>query len=450
MDPKELRLDRATKLDRASKIRSTAAREARNLTDAENIEFHSCIEQSTKLLEQAEVLEEHSRIMTQLAQPINRRVAVMTPGDFGNGMWTPEHAVLNAGPDSLRSYRGYSDRDARELAYRDGRWFMAVAGHKPSVEWCAGQGIDIRAQAEGVNTAGGVTVPVEMVARIIRLVAEYGLARGFAFNWPMARDTMTIPRRTGGLTAHFVGENVQGSESDMTFDAVELNAKKLMTLTRVSSELNDDSIISIADLLMTEIALAFATKEDECLIDGTGIAAHGGIIGFRTKMVDGLHNASHFDMTAHDQMLEVTTADLSSCMGLLPEYVREPKWYCSQAFRANVFHRLAIAATGVSAAEIASMKMVEEFMGYPIIRNPLMPAGVVSVYNGTILAAFGDLRMAAALGDRRDMTVQISTERWFEFDQLGVKGTERIDIVVHDIGDNTNAGPLVGLCGNTA
>ena len=31
--------------------------------------------------------------------------------------------------------------------------------------------------------------------------------------------------------------------------------------------------------------------------------------------------------------------------------------------------------------------------------------------------------------------------------QVAVLGTERVDINVHDLGDNTNAGPLIALIG---
>jgi hypothetical protein len=35
--------------------------------------------------------------------------------------------------------------------------------------------------------------------------------------------------------------------------------------------------------------------------------------------------------------------------------------------------------------------------------------------------------------------------RYFETDQIGIKGTERVAINVHDIGNTTTAGPIVGF-----
>jgi hypothetical protein len=56
--------------------------------------------------------------------------------------------------------------------------------------------------------------------------------------------------------------------------------------------------------------------------------------------------------------------------------------------------------------------------------------------------------LAAAVGERRVATIRKSDDRYFEQDQVGILGTERVDIVVHDAGDNTTAGPIVGLMGN--
>jgi hypothetical protein len=39
----------------------------------------------------------------------------------------------------------------------------------------------------------------------------------------------------------------------------------------------------------------------------------------------------------------------------------------------------------------------------------------------------------------------INGESVWERDQIAIKGVERIDIVVHDVGSTTEAGPIVGL-----
>ncbi len=45
--------------------------------------------------------------------------------------------------------------------------------------------------------------------------------------------------------------------------------------------------------------------------------------------------------------------------------------------------------------------------------------------------------MAASLGDRRITTIQMSEHALnaFEQDEVVIRGTERFDIIVHDVGD---------------
>jgi HK97 family phage major capsid protein len=71
--------------------------------------------------------------------------------------------------------------------------------------------------------------------------------------------------------------------------------------------------------------------------------------------------------------------------------------------------------------------------------------------NSQILALFGDFGLAADFGDRAGIAIATSQsasvggESVFERDETAVKATERFDENVHDLGDSTNAGPVVGL-----
>ena len=49
------------------------------------------------------------------------------------------------------------------------------------------------------------------------------------------------------------------------------------------------------------------------------------------------------------------------------------------------------------------------------------------------------------MGERRGVTIKRSEHRYFENDQIGLLGTERFDVNVHDMGDTATAGPLVSL-----
>ena len=64
------------------------------------------------------------------------------------------------------------------------------------------------------------------------------------------------------------------------------------------------------------------------------------------------------------------------------------------------------------------------------------------------VAFFGDMSLACSLGSRRELTAKLLSERFATSDQLAIVVTARMDINVHDIGDNTTPGPLVALIGD--
>ena len=99
----------------------------------------------------------------------------------------------------------------------------------------------------------------------------------------------------------------------------------------------------------------------------------------------------------------------------------------------------------------------KSFLGYDVVISQVMPR--VSA-TSQVCCLFGNLAMAARLGDRRQTTIQMSEHALnaFEQDEVVIRGTERFDIVVHDVGRSHSgrrrrrrapignmAGPIVGL-----
>jgi len=99
--------------------------------------------------------------------------------------------AFNEGPESVES------------AYRCGRWLRAtVFKNADDIRWCRDHGVESRAMGEGSNATGGALVPEEFASRVIRLVEEFGTFPPAAENVTMTRDTLVIPKRVTGTTAH--------------------------------------------------------------------------------------------------------------------------------------------------------------------------------------------------------------------------------------------------------
>ena len=349
----------------------------------------------------------------------------------------------------LQTPKHFRGPNAERNAYASGMWLRGLYGDENAARWCRENGIEIRAMSAAVLTQGGALVPGELSQAIIDIADSYGAYRGNADVWPMRSDSLSVPRSAADPEASFVNESGAIPESDPSWGLVNLMAKKIGVVTRIPTELIEDSVIAVADRTALQIGRAFAKKEDQCGFLGDGTSTYGGMQGIFNLLVDGTHNASKVTAAAnHDTMAEIDAADLAAVVGALPEIAQEgAKWYCSSTFWGNVFVRILLGLSGNAAGDVAA-KVPKFYAGYPVITDPVLPAGVTTDYSGLTMCAFGDLRLSSKFGSRRDIRIQLLTETYAAYDQIGVMGTERFDIVNHDLGNNTTAGPMVGLIGN--
>lgn len=400
---------------------------------------------------------------TSLAPVNNPGVSAVqaAPTDGLRQFSVPARAYRN-GVTSFKDRDGFS-KEQRAFAF--GQWFLATCCRMSAAQrWCREHGLELAGMTAGgdvinfghnevVNVAGGFLVPAPLETDLIDLREQYGVFRQYARVRPMTSDTLAIPRRTGGLTAYFVSDEVAITESTKGWDRVNLTAKKLGALAKYSSELGEDAIISVANDLAQEIAYAFANKEDECGFNGDGTSTYGGIVGVRsafTNLSGTIANIAGLVVGTGNLYSELTLTDFESVVGKLPQYADTPnaRWFVHRTFYWTVMIRLMLASGGVTEAEVSRQGRNVPFLGYPAVFSQVMPSVEA---NSQVCAIFGDLSLGAAFGDRRMTTIAMSEHLNFAEDQIAVRGTERFDIVVHDVG-NAHAtaasrvpGPIVGL-----
>lgn len=447
---KELK-EKATELrDEAEGLLKTVDSEKRNLTDKEQERFNAIEEEHQRIAAQIEnanrlggfndSLNIDARTMDDIGrdtqpgndladQPISNRITIPVENRFRYG-----------------SLKAYSGPKAEEKAYIAGRFFLGtLCKHEASAKWCAENGINVKfrnALSGSDNALGGFLVPTEMEQAIIDLRELYGVFRREARQVPMASDTKNHARRTSGLTAFFSGDNEGLTESEKSWDNVQLIAKKLHCLTKYSTEISEDSIISIGDDLTQEIAYAFSLKEDQCGFLGDGSSTYGGIVGIVNALLAGSVHSAASGNTGFET-LDLT--DFETAVGKLKEYPGiQPKWYISKAGYWASMARLADAAGGQTSEHVANGPPQRVFLGYPVVISQVLNK-TLGVDADAPKAIFGDLRMGVAFGNRRGISVMVSEHRYFENDQIGIKGTQRFDLNVHEKGTATEAGAIVVL-----
>ena len=159
----------------------------------------------------------------------------------------------------LRAFKG---TDAVTNAERAGMWAAATLyGSEQAQAWCAANGVVIqRGSLDGPtqsapsavlntfdNKGAGYFVPNEVDYAIQELALVYGLFRQFAEVVPMGSGTKDVPRWTGGMTAYWMAEGNKPTSSDPAWDLVSLIAKNLGAMTKLTRQLDEDSVVDLGD-----------------------------------------------------------------------------------------------------------------------------------------------------------------------------------------------------------
>jgi HK97 family phage major capsid protein len=223
---------------------------------------------------------------------------------------------------------------------------------------------------------------------------------------------------------------------------VELDAKKLAATVQITSELNDDAIISVSEMVASSVAQTFAQKEDEAGFLGDGTSTYGAIMGLASAIAAG----SVVTATSRATFGVLTFGDFEAMVGArkLWRGNSNPKFYISQAGWAASMLRLMDAAGGNSIVDLQSGARSYSFLGYPVVISHVLESRLT----GTTTARacyFGDLAQTAILGTRRGISLAVDNSLGFLSDTIYLRATQRVDINVHDRGDANNSGGFVAL-----
>lgn len=357
---------------------------------------------------------------------------VETPAG-GDGFDDSPFANINV-PARARHARNlhFAGPNADREAYACGQWFAAIVGNTVSRDWCDNNGINWRnTMVEGTESLGGFAVPDPMEAAIIDLTERFGIFRQYATRKPMSSDTLTTPRNIGDLTCSHPDETVAITKSDARGDKVVLTAKKYACLTELSTELNEDSIIDMVNLVVMKFGKAIAKKEDTNGFLGDGTATYASVNGLLTAALAVTGTPSVLTASAI-ALGSLTLADFEQCEAALPDFEgADPAWYCNKSVFGNAMAPLMRAAGGNTVRDIGG-RVAQQFLGYDARFSQVLPR--VPAAN-EIIAIYGDLSLSTSMGVRRGMTIATSTEGdYFVNDTVGVKATTRTAINNHDVG----------------
>jgi HK97 family phage major capsid protein len=232
-----------------------------------------------------------------------------------------------------------------------------------------------------------------------------------------------------------------------------LSLNKLYSLAAISYELEEDAIISIADIVAAEMARQGAKKLDEAAFNGDGTSTYGGITGVRNALLN-LHATRSYIAGLHvgagNAYSEITAADLVTVKSKLPAYARNTntRWFMSPDVYGAIAERLIIAAAGVLPNDIVNGVGGDRLLGIPVVFSEVMPKVEA---NDQVCMFLGDLSLSSTLGKGSQVAMLRDTSVGWATDTIQYKTRWRVDAVTHDVGNahatatSRQAGPVVGL-----
>jgi len=295
-----------------------------------------------------------------------------------------------------------------ENAYEAGQFLLATAGDRKAQDFMA-------AQSVGSDDKGGYSVPTPLASELINLVEDYGVARNVCRRVVMGAMTWAVPKLVGHSTIFYPAEAAPITESDLTFAQVSLTAKKMAGLVKMSTEISEDSLISMTDTIVRDLAWGFAKEEDNNLFTGGSIYT-GGI-----EADAGVNTSGTVANVAALALTDLTAV----VVGAGQERGLNNKWYMSPTLWNGQVRDLLNAAGGNMDSNLAS-GVSPTLFGYPVELVNALPGAAAGT--GDLLAVFGDLSVSHYFGDRRALNFKVLDQLFAVNDQVGIICTQRIDI----------------------
>jgi len=332
--------------------------------------------------------------------------------------------------DGRGRYRGIFGSRERALAFG-----LHVAGYcygkKWAIEKLKKDAPDLYEITELANkdltsgdfAAGGAFAPEAFSADLIRHVEEAGVFPRLARRVPMAEGRRSWPKRTGGLTVYYPDEGVAITESDVSTGRVAMEPIKYATYTEISSELDEDSVIVLGELIAMEASLAFSTALDNNAFNGDGTSAYARAVGILQS-----GNVGEVAMASGDTSFADLSYDyLVDMQSASPTYVTNPVWGISRTLLGQC--RKIADSNGNPIVSDTPLLVGEPrtLLGDPVHIAQTMPAMTDDAVSTSFLW-HGQLDISHMYGVRRGMTIAASEHVKFAEDMIGIKVTGRFGI----------------------
>ena len=328
-------------------------------------------------------------------------------------------------------YAAKSDEDLAKLsAKQKSAEFIKAVFHKDTQALAA---FNTKSLTEGSGSAGGFLVPEEFAAQVFRLVKDFGLVAKLGRIFPMARDTLNIPRLSSTVSVYWPGEAVAGTPSYPVFEQVHLITKTLVGITPMSNELLADANVDIVDFLLEIFAEAIAGELDNQGFAGTG-APFTGILNTTgitvVQPANSLGQSTFVGASTPDNARALIANVIPWALQGAGFFMHRTVWQYFQTVKTSGSGEYFISAatpalTNPNAAQGFPMAQAGTMWGYPVYLSDKLP-GTTAV--STKYVIFGSLKFLA-VGQREELSVAISQDATVGTDNLFAANMSAVRVI---------------------
>lgn len=341
-------------------------------------------------------------LTVKIADAVMARVAAQTPEKTG-GFKTVEDAA-----ERLEGTKSFGD-------------FLLCVGRRNVKRLESVYAVKDLSGAGGAT--GGYLVPEQFVATLLQAASESAVVRPRAYKQPMASRSVRIPALNqttaptagdpswyGGVHMHWTEEGGAKTETEPTFDQIELVAHELAGYTQASNAIMADSAEGLDALLRRLFGQALAWQEDYWFLRGNGVGKPLGVMLSPALVTETRTGASH-----------VVTTDINNMMSsFLPSSYGRGVWLVNPTVLPDLFDLKNAGNYPLWITNLAT-GAPGTIHGMPVIVTEKLPA----------LGTSGDILLADlsyyVIGDRQQVQIDYSEHYAFINNTGTWRVSERVD-----------------------
>ena len=249
---------------------------------------------------------------------------------------------------------------------------------------------EVRSLLVSDDTKGGVLAPGEFIPELQRNVVLFSPVRAVANVRGIGTSSVTMPKRTGGMTAQWTGDTEERQETTVSFGAAEYPVAELTAYVDVPNSLLEDAAFDIGALLAFEFGEEFGAKEGAAFVAGNGV-----------KKPMGYMNDTGLGFTKSGHASQITADGLIDLYYALPTPYRVGAvWMMNSATTATV-RKLKDGNGNYLWSDGYKADMPPTILGRPVVEAPNMP----KVEANAFPIAFGDFAAGYRIFDRVPLSI---------------------------------------------